>query len=72
MEKYAEDKYIAFMKKGIKTLKQLIRKECEDKDNGKDAPLDNKQLYLYSTSLIDKQNALIESYENTIKTYMNG
>ncbi len=70
--KYLEEKYIQRTKRAINHIKQSIREECENKDNGKDAPLDNKQLYLYSTSLIDKQNALIESYENTIKTYMNG
>ena len=71
MEKYAEEKYIAFMKKGIKHFKKLIREELEEKDFGRDGDLDYKELYENSVSVIDKQSALIESYENIIQSNLN-
>lgn len=71
MEKYAEEKYITFMKKGIKHFKKLIRTELEEKDFGRDGELDYKKLYEYSVAVIDKQDSLIESYENTIQSNAN-
>lgn len=70
-EKYLEEKYITFMKKGISHFKKMIREECEAKDNGRDGELDYEQLYEYAIAIIDNQGALIESYEKTIQSNAN-